>query len=143
MANEMTADLSVAADPGELSCPFGGGSPGAAPGTRPRPKRGYLLPGTIALVVCAAIAVVIDLAGIQSHTPTTLAGHQIESLVSQSLQAQHPQRNPPQVRCPASEPLRAGLAFDCSLVQGGRPAGTIRVTELSGAGALHVSPITR
>jgi hypothetical protein len=152
MANDLTAPATtggaaavtgpMGVDDGELRCPFGGASPGPAPGTRPRPKRGYLVPGIIALVVCATIGIVIDLAGLQSRTPSTLAGRQLDALVSQSLQATHPQRTPPQVRCPATEPERTGLVFDCSLVRPGRHDGVIRVTELSGSGTLHISAPT-
>jgi hypothetical protein len=123
----------------ELSCPFAPAGPAAA-GSRPRPKRGYLLPGTIALVVCAVIAVVIDLAGIQSRTPSSLAGRQVEAYLSQSLQYLHPQAAPPQVRCPANEPLRAGLSFDCSLLAAGRPPATIVVTETSASGTFRYRP---
>jgi hypothetical protein len=120
----------------DSGCPF---SPPAAPGSPARPKRGYLLPGTIALVVCAVIATVIDLAGLQSRTPSSLAGRQVETFLSQSLQANHPQQDPPQVRCPAEEPLRAGLSFDCTLLSGGRPV-SIQVTETSGHGTFRYRP---
>ncbi len=140
MATDATVSDTTGA--GELRCPFGAGL-AAAPGGRPRPKRGYLVPGIIALVVCAAMATVIEFGGLRSHTPPSLAGHDVEALVSQRLQATHPQGSPPQVRCPAVEPLRAGLSFDCVFLEGGRPAGTIRVTELSAAGTLHVSSPSR
>jgi hypothetical protein len=146
MASDATVgDLSLGDRPGgdegsrpEPGCPF---SPvgGATADGRPKPKRGYFIPGIIALVVCATIAVVIDLAGIQSHPPTTLTGHQVEAFVSQSLQATHPQRDPPQVRCPATEPLRSGITFDCSVIRAGRPSSTIRVSETSRQGNLHFS----
>ena len=140
MASEATVG-DPAVGPGgatqELSCPFSPSGPTAD--GRPRPKRGYFIPGIIALVVCAAIAIVIDLAGFQTHSPTTLSGHEVDSLVSQSLQATHPQRNPPQVRCPATEPLRAGLTFNCTLVENGRTSGTIHVTETTAQGTLHFS----
>jgi hypothetical protein len=141
MASDATVD-DVMADTGaetELRCPFGAG-PAAAPGTRRRPKRGYLLPGTIALVVCAVIGVGIDLAGIQSHAPSNLAGGQVEAFLSQSLQYTHPQASPPQVRCPADEPLRTGYTFDCTLVKDGRSAGLIRVTETSATGTFSYQP---
>ncbi len=123
----------------ELRCPFGAPA-STAPGSRPRPKRGYLLPGTIALVVCAVIAIAIDVAGLQSHTPSSLPGRQVEAFISQGLQYAHPQASPPQVRCPADEPLRAGYAFDCVLVTAGRTPATIRVTETSARGTFRYAP---
>src|ERR1700722_10017793 len=107
-------------------------SPAEAPaGSRPRPKRGYLVPGIIALGVCAALGVIIDVAGLQSHTASHLAGADVEVLVSQSLQAATGQHSPPQVRCPAEEPRRAGVTFDCTLLRAGRPPAVITVTETS------------
>jgi hypothetical protein len=91
-------------------------------------------------VVCAGIALVIDLAGIQSHTPSSLPGSQIATFLSQSLQYSHPQAAPPQVRCPADEPLRDGFSFDCVLVRADRPDATIAVTETSAHGTFSYRP---
>ena len=105
------------------------------------PRRGYLVPGIIALLVLAVIAVVIDVAGLQSHTPTTLAGSQIAQDVSEALQAAQQHATSPDVRCPAEEPLRVGLVFDCTLLRSGRPPETIRVTERTKSGTLHIQPL--
>jgi hypothetical protein len=107
-------------------------------------RRGYLVPGAIALIVLAAIALVIDVAGLQSHTPHTLVGTEVATSISQILQenqtlkATQGEGSRPQVRCPAREPLRAGLVFDCSLLRPGRPAERIRVTEGSKGGDFHI-----
>jgi hypothetical protein len=142
MASDSTVDDPPAGPPAAVEasgCPFSG-APGPAAGGRPRPKRGYLLPGTIALVVCAAIATVIDVTGIQSHTPSSLPGSQVATFLSQSLQYTHPQATPPQVRCPADEPLRAGLSFRCVLVRPGHPDADILVTETSAHGTFRYQP---
>jgi hypothetical protein len=120
------------------ACPFAG--PAAIPGETGRarpPRRGYLVPGVIALVVCAALAVVIDLVGLQSHTPTTLVGSEIATDISQAIQSSRGDTSPPEVRCPASEPMRAGTAFDCTLLQAGRPPTPIRVSETGSTGGFH------
>jgi hypothetical protein len=118
-----------------------GGDAGAEETGRPTPpRRGYLVPGIIALAACAIIAVVIDVAGLQSHTPTTLVGSQVAQDVSNTLQYQG-LGSSPDVRCPAKEPLRVGLVFDCTLVRSGRPAETIRVTVRSKSGGLHIQPL--
>jgi hypothetical protein len=124
----------AAGDDGELRCPFGGG-PAAAPGSRPRPKRGYLLPGTIALFVCAAIAVVIDLAGLQTHTPHVLAGQDVEQYLQENLQTTS---SPPAVHCPADEPLRTGLTFTCIVTPTGGTARAVRITEISDNGSFRI-----
>jgi hypothetical protein len=96
------------------------------------------VPGAIALVVIAAIAVVIDLAGLQSHTPHVLVGREIATEISQQVQAIQGLSTPPQVLCPSREPLRAGLVFECNLLRSGRGAERIRVTETSKAGNFHI-----
>jgi hypothetical protein len=117
-----------------LTCPFGA----PAETGRPRPaRRGYLLPGLIALFVCAAVAIVFDLTGLQSHNPKRLAGSEVETFLAQAVQAGHPQSSPPQVHCPGSEPLRAGVVFSCTMTRTGRGPATIRVTETSSAGVFH------
>jgi hypothetical protein len=106
---------------------------------RPLPRRrGYLVPGAIALVVLGVIALVIDVAGLQSHTPSTLVGTEIATDVSQAVQASQNLGSPPQVHCPAREPLRAGLVFECTLLRPGRAAEGVRVTEESKGGDFHI-----
>lgn len=109
----------------------------ATSAAQPRPRRGYLVPGLIALVVLAAIAVVVNFVGLQSRTPRTLAGSEAATLISQQLQAAHQEATPPDVTCPASEPLRAGVVFRCVLHRTGQPPVGLRVTELAG-GTLSV-----
>lgn len=109
----------------------------AAAATPAKPKRGYLLPGTIALVVLGGLAAVFGVVGLQTHYPRTLAGPEEATLISQALQARarHGEAVPPTVRCPAVEPVRRGLVFDCTLVRPGGRAQTIRVTETNARGS--------
>ena len=102
---------------------------------RPRPaRRGYLVPGLIALAVLALIAVVIDVVGLEHPTPRTLAGPDVATLIAQDMQTRTGASQPPQISCPASEPVRAGLRFACHL-QSGRGSRTIEVRETSAQGA--------
>jgi hypothetical protein len=101
-----------------------------------RPRRGYFLPGTIALVVLAVLAVVIEVTGQQSRTPSTLTGTDVATGIAEAIQvsSRPAEADPPDVRCPAQEPERRGLVFDCTLVAPGHPTRTIRVTETSSSG---------
>ncbi len=103
---------------------------------RPRPpRRGYLLPGAIALVVLAIIAAVINAAGLQHHSPRTLAGPDVATYIAQGIQAGPGRHTLPEVRCPASEPVRTGVRFTCT-EQASRaaPVRTVVVTETNGSG---------
>ncbi|HLI00535.1 MAG TPA: DUF4333 domain-containing protein [Acidimicrobiales bacterium] len=108
--------------------------------TRPLPRRkGYLLPGAIALVVLAAIAVVIDVAGLQSRVPRTLNGAATAQQVAQAIETRQGLTSAPSVHCPASEPVRAGLVFYCTLDREGHARQWVRISEYSNAGDYHVA----
>ncbi len=96
-------------------------------------RRGYLVPGLIALAVLAVIAVAIDVIGLQPSTPTTLAGPDVATLIAQGMQARSGASQPPQIRCPSAEPVRAGVQFTCQLDAVGG-ARTILVQETTGQG---------
>lgn len=110
--------------------------------TRPLPRRkGYLLPGAIALVVLAAIAVVIDVAGLQSRVPRTLNGASTAQQVADAIESQQALTSPPSVHCPASEPVRAGVVFYCTLDRKGTPRRWVRISEYSDAGDYHLAVV--
>ena len=109
----------------------------------PRPKRGYLGPGVIALVALVGLALLINYAGLSTTPPHTLSGADAATLVSQGLQAQQGTAEPPQVTCPKSEPIRRGLTFVCLWHRAGGATVPISVTETNGAGRLSfTSPTT-
>jgi hypothetical protein len=83
--------------------------------------------------VLAALAVVIDVLGQQHTTPRSLAGPDVATLIAQGMQAQSGAHQPPQIRCPATEPVRAGLDFDCQL-QTAAGLRTVAVHETSAQG---------
>jgi hypothetical protein len=96
-----------------------------------RPKRGYFLPGAIAMTVLVGASVAFALVGLRTHYPDRLAGPEVAQNLAASIQAQsrRAEAAPPEVDCPAEEPVRPGLVFDCRMVRPGRPPATIRVTE--------------
>ncbi len=106
-------------------------APAPAAGALPRKKRGYLVPGVIALVVCAGLATLIDVAGLQARTPARLAATEAETFLSEAVQARDNLATPPSVRCPGTEPLRAGVSFSCVIRLAGRDH-RVRVQEGSG-----------
>lgn len=94
----------------------------------PTRKRGYYLPGIIALVVLVAISVVFALVALRSYAPRVLSGSQVSQSLSEYLQTG---ATPPTVRCPSTEPMRAGLVFDCKVLRPGQRPRTVQVTEES------------
>ena len=113
----------------------------APPAARPpRRRRGYLVPGAIALAVLAVLAVLIDEIGLAPRTPSTLSGFDVATAIAQGIQAAPGDHRLPQVHCPASEPVRAGLRFTCSEVpSAGASPRPIAVVE-TGGGAYTWQP---
>ncbi|MCU4184713.1 DUF4333 domain-containing protein [Acidiferrimicrobium sp. IK] len=115
-------------------------TPTHAPGRSRPARRGYLVPGLIALAVLAVLAVGIDLIGLRHPTPKALNGPDVATLIAQDMQTRTGASQPPQITCPASEPVRAGLEFDCRLHQAGG-VRTIQVRETSAEGAFGWSEL--
>ncbi len=95
-----------------------------------RPRRGYWVPGLIAMTFLVVVSVVFVLVGVQSHVGRTLQGPVVAEELSLDLQTAG---STPLVRCPSEEPLRPGLVFYCTESAGGGPE-RIRVTETSERG---------
>jgi hypothetical protein len=89
------------------------------------------VPGIIALVVVALIALVIDVTALQSHSPSTLVGAEVEQSIAQWAQAQKGM-SAPVAQCPAHEPKRTGAVFYCTVTSAGR-THRVKVTETSPA----------
>jgi hypothetical protein len=101
------------------------------------------VPGAIALVALAAIAAVVNFTGLEHHDPTTLAGPDVATYIAQGIQAGAGDHTLPQVRCPADEPVRAGLRFTCTEQGSARSAPrVVVVTETNGSGTFvwHLAP---
>jgi hypothetical protein len=113
--------------------------PPAAP--VPRPRRGYWLPGAIALVALVGIGVAVGAGDLDHSPPHALHGPDLAQQLALGIQAQQGASRPPDVRCPASEPVRDGWQFVCQLAGNGtdRP---IQVVEIDNRGHLrwHLGP---
>lgn len=114
-------------------------TPGPPPGgPARRPRRGYFLPGFIALAALLAIGLAVGAGDLSHPAPQTLNGPDVASQIALGVQSQLDESTPPPVSCPAHEPVKAGYRFDCEL--GGGPAPrTVAVTEVDGRGRLHWS----
>jgi hypothetical protein len=112
----------------------GPADPGPAP--PPRARRGYLLPGVIALVVLVAIGAAVGAGDLDHSRPNTLHGPDMAQQLALGIQAQQGWRTLPDVRCPATEPVRDGWQFACRLVGSG-PDRSVQVTEIDSRGHLR------
>jgi hypothetical protein len=111
-----------------FACPMGFGAP-ASDGTSARPrKRGYFIPGLIALVAMAGIGAAVNFGGLDHGAPSRLAGSDVSTFLAQGIQAQQGLSAPPSITCPASEPVRAGLSFTCQWAHAGVDQA-VHVTE--------------
>jgi hypothetical protein len=95
-------------------------------------KRGYLLPGTIALGALVVIGLVINFS-FTHHTPRNLDGQEVSMGIAEGLQAQERSASPPEVSCPPSRPLQTGLRFTCTRQRSGGDQ-VIEVTEINNIG---------
>jgi Domain of unknown function (DUF4333) len=119
--------------PGAETADRGGRSP-----ARTTARRGYWIPGIIALTVLVAIAIGFGAGDLTHPSPRTLAGPDVESELSLGIQAQRGSAEPPVVHCPGSEPVLAGHAFTCTLVLGGSTE-PVSVVEIDSRGRLRWS----
>ncbi len=110
-------------------------SPGPAAAPR-RPRRGYWLPGTIALTFLVIIAVAVGAGDLDHTAPRTLHGPDVASEIALGIQTQEAMSNAPVVSCPTSEPVRSGLRFECSEVVSGETT-VVDVVEIDGRGRLR------
>ena len=108
-------------------------------------RRNRLVPGLIALAALLAIGIIFGAGADLTHpSPHSLSGRDISAQIELGIQTEKGLTNLPAVTCPSSEPVKAGLSFECS-VTGVRTAGTsnVEVTEVDGRGHLRwqlVSP---
>jgi hypothetical protein len=122
-------------------------APAVAEGPKGRRRRGYWIPGLIALAVLLGIGLAFGAGDLVHGGPTTLAGPEIARDLAQAIQASEGTPSPPTVHCPHSEPAKAGLQFVCTVTGAGAGAGagaaagagakrTVHVTETNGRGGL-------
>jgi hypothetical protein len=107
------------------------------PAAPPRRRRGYFLPGFIALAVLVAIGVILGAGDLEHPATSNLTGSEVAAQIALGIQAQQNADRSPSVTCPPREPVRQGLTFRCTL--DGPPPRPIYVTEIDGRGQVRWS----
>lgn len=99
-------------------------------------RRGYLVPGLIALAALVVIAVILDTTHRPDASPHRLDASETAARIAQGYQEDHHLASPPPVHCPNDEPVVAGRRFDCQLERGNGPL-TVAVTETGGGDIIY------
>jgi hypothetical protein len=90
----------------------------------------------IAMTVLAAIGLALGAGDLDHSSPTVLHGPDVAQQIALGIQAQQATHAPPPVRCPSSEPVRAGYRFVCTTTQAGANR-QVQVVEIDGRGHLR------
>lgn len=97
-------------------------------------RRGYFLPGVIALIVLVVLGIVIGGGDLEHPASTTIYGSAIESQIANGIQDVRNTNSLVRVSCPAQEPVKQGLTFDCTADGAGLKHQTVYVVETDGRG---------
>jgi hypothetical protein len=108
----------------------------ACPVKRPSGRRGYLIPGLIAMAVLLAIGVALGAGDLDHRSTSGLHGSDVAQQLALAIQAQSGLHTPPDVTCPATEPVRQGFRFSCSITGNGSTR-VVDVEETDGRGHLR------
>jgi len=127
-------DTTTEADAVRPAAPSASGASAAPAGPVVRKRRGYFLPGTIALIALLGLGLFVGAGDLQHRAPTVLHGPDLAGQIALAVQAQQGSRSTPTVTCPPTEPVRQGLTFQCRLA--GHPDRTLVVTEVDGRGRI-------
>jgi hypothetical protein len=114
-------------------------STGASPpagSPAPRRRRGYWIPAVIAMTALTAIGLALGAGDLDHGNPTVLHGPDVAQQIGLGIQVQQATHAPPEVHCPASEPVRVGYEFVCTTIQAG-VNHQIQVVEIDGRGHLR------
>jgi hypothetical protein len=85
-----------------------------------------------------AIGVAFGAGDLNHRRPAVIHGNDVAQEIALGIQAQEGTHGPPDVRCPATEPVRNAWQFTCVRQDGGRPV-PIRVVEIDNRGRLRWS----
>jgi hypothetical protein len=109
----------------------------APPDDKPK-RRGYWVPGFIALAALVIIGLLFGAGDLSHPAYTSINGPDIEQQISEAMQAEQNSANPPDVSCPRREQVKLGLAFDCTART---PSGqqVVHVTEIDNRGEIRWS----
>jgi hypothetical protein len=109
--------------------------------TSPRParRRGYFLPGVIALGFLVGLGALFGAGDLAHPAARIIYGSDIAQQIAEGLQAQQGSASLPTVSCPTREPVQTGLRFECRWsAEGGRPR-PVYVTETDSRGEVRWS----
>ena len=102
-------------------------------------RRARWIPGLIALAALLGIGIVFGAGADLTHPgPHRLTGSDVSAQIALSIQSEQGISRPPSLSCPASEPVRTGFTFECTV--SGLPSHQtqrVEVTEIDGSGHLH------
>lgn len=102
-------------------------------------RRGYFVPGVIALVALVVLGVILGAGDLAHPADRTVDGPDIAQQISQGMQALNGSGDTPDVTCPAREPVREGLRFECSVTGAGYRDQTVYVVETDNRGEVRWS----
>ena len=109
-------------------------TPVAPDGAPVKKRRGYFIPGIIALVVLLVIGLVLGGGDLEHPAATTIYGSAIESQIANGIQDVRDTNATIDVACPAQEPVKQGLQFSCTATGAGLENQTVYVVETDGRG---------
>jgi hypothetical protein len=97
-------------------------------------RRGYFIPGVIALIAMVVLGVIIGGGDLEHPAATTIYGPAIESQIANGIEDVRNTNSSVDVTCPAQEPVKQGLRFECTANGGGLTNRTVYVVETDGRG---------
>jgi hypothetical protein len=86
--------------------------------------------------VLLAIGLALGAGDLDHRSASSLHGTDVAQQLVLAIQVQNGSRTPPNVTCPATEPIRQGFRFSCSIERNGS-ARVIDVEETDGRGHLR------
>jgi hypothetical protein len=102
-------------------------------------RRGYWIPGLIALAALVIIGLILGAGDLSHPAYTSINGPDIEQQISQAMQVEQSAGTAPDITCPRREPVRVGLTFDCT-ARTAHGQQVVHVTEIDNRGDIRWSP---
>lgn len=105
---------------------------------QPPRRRGYWVPGLIALAALVLIGLILGAGDLSHPADRSINGDDIAQQISQGIQVQEKAASPPEVTCPGREPVHPGLAFECTS-RSANGLQVVYVTEIDDRGEIRWS----
>ena len=90
------------------------------------------------MTVLLVMALALGAGDLDHGAPKSLDGAEVATQVASWIQARQGYTDPPDVTCPAHEPIRVGLSFRCT-ARRGTSVSTVDAVEVSAQGQLKLS----